>query len=165
MPLVPVFQINVPVSLEVWKFYTGGNERMPWVIDLTDALRTICQFRHDPIKLGVTGDEMVGWHHRLNGHEFEQALGDGDGQGSLVWCNPWGHKSWTRLRDWTTTAELCFPVLKLIGCLIGFCLLVFYVKCIGGICTLLGIPGGAMFSFKRVALFWMTCSKCCRFEE
>ena len=32
----------------------------------------------------VTEDEMVGWHHRLNGHEFEQALGDGEGQGSLV---------------------------------------------------------------------------------
>ena len=35
---------------------------------------------------------MVEWHHRLNGHEFEQALGDGEGQGSLVCCSPWGHK-------------------------------------------------------------------------
>ena len=35
---------------------------------------------------------MVGWHHRLNGHEFEQAPGVGDGQGSLVCCSPWGHK-------------------------------------------------------------------------
>ena len=35
---------------------------------------------------------MVGWHHRLNGHEFEQALGAGDGQGSLACCSPWGHK-------------------------------------------------------------------------
>ena len=35
---------------------------------------------------------MIGWHHRLNGHEIEQALGDGDGQGSLVCCSPWGHK-------------------------------------------------------------------------
>ena len=35
---------------------------------------------------------MVGWHHRLNGHEFEQALGDGEGQGSLRCCSPWGHK-------------------------------------------------------------------------
>ena len=33
--------------------------------------------------------EMVGWHHRLNGHEFEQALGVGDGQGGLVCCSPW----------------------------------------------------------------------------
>ena len=34
-------------------------------------------------------DEMVGWHHQLNGHEFEQALGVGDGQGSLACCSPW----------------------------------------------------------------------------
>ena len=37
-------------------------------------------------------DEMVGWHHQLNGHEFEQAPGDGEGQGSLVCCSPWGRK-------------------------------------------------------------------------
>ena len=35
---------------------------------------------------------MVGWHHRLNGHEFEQAPGDGEGQGSLACCSPWSHK-------------------------------------------------------------------------
>ena len=35
---------------------------------------------------------MVVWHHRLNGHEFEQTLGDGEGQGSLVCCSPCGHK-------------------------------------------------------------------------
>ena len=40
----------------------------------------------------MTEDEMVGWHHRLNGHEFEQALGVGEGQGSPVCCSPWGHK-------------------------------------------------------------------------
>ena len=37
-------------------------------------------------------DETVGWHHQLDGHEFEQALGVGDRQGSLVCCNPWGHE-------------------------------------------------------------------------
>ena len=37
-------------------------------------------------------DEMVGWHHQLNGHEFEQALGDGEWQGSLAYCSPWGHR-------------------------------------------------------------------------
>ena len=37
-------------------------------------------------------DEMVGWHHRLNGHEFEQALGNSEEQGSLVCCTPWGPK-------------------------------------------------------------------------
>jgi len=41
---------------------------------------------------GMTGDEMVGWHHWLNGHEFEQAQGNGEGQGSLACCIPWGHK-------------------------------------------------------------------------
>ena len=40
----------------------------------------------------MTEDEKVGWHHRLNGHEFEQALQVGDGQGSLAHCSPWGHK-------------------------------------------------------------------------
>ena len=40
----------------------------------------------------MTEYEMVGWHHQLNGHEFEQALGVGDGQGSLVSCSLWGHK-------------------------------------------------------------------------
>ena len=40
----------------------------------------------------MTKDEMVGWHHRLNGHEFEQTLGDGKGQGSLVCCSPCGCK-------------------------------------------------------------------------
>ena len=40
----------------------------------------------------MTEDEMVGWHHQLNGHEFEQAPGNGEGQGSLVCCSPWGQK-------------------------------------------------------------------------
>ena len=57
----------------------------------------------------MTEDEMVGWHHRHDGHEFEQASGDGKGQGRLVCCSPWwteesgglqsiaSQKSWTRL--------------------------------------------------------------------
>ena len=40
----------------------------------------------------MTKDEMVGWHHPLNGHEFEQIPGDSEGQKSLVCCSPWGHK-------------------------------------------------------------------------
>jgi len=40
----------------------------------------------------MTEDELVGWHHQLGEHEFEQALGIGDGQGSLVCCGPWGRK-------------------------------------------------------------------------
>ena len=41
---------------------------------------------------GITEDEMVGWHHHLDVHEFEQTLGVGDGQGSPACCNPWGGK-------------------------------------------------------------------------
>ena len=44
------------------------------------------------LEKGTTEDEMVGWHHRLNGREFEQAPGDGEGQGSLACCSPWGCK-------------------------------------------------------------------------
>ena len=46
---------------------------------------------------------MVGWHHRLDGHEFEQAPRVGDGQGSLVCCSPWGHKELdaTEQLNWT----------------------------------------------------------------
>ena len=40
----------------------------------------------------LTEDEMVGWHHQLNGHELEQAPGDGEGQGSLACCSPRSHK-------------------------------------------------------------------------
>ena len=41
---------------------------------------------------GVTEDEMVGWHHQLNGHEFEKTWGDNEGQRSLACCSPWGLK-------------------------------------------------------------------------
>ena len=40
----------------------------------------------------MTEDETVGWHHQLNGHEFEQTPGKGEGQGSLACCSPWRHK-------------------------------------------------------------------------
>jgi len=40
----------------------------------------------------MTEDKIVGWHHQLNGHEFEQDLGDGEGQGSLACCSLWGRK-------------------------------------------------------------------------
>ena len=48
---------------------------------------------------GMTEDKMVGWHHQLDGHEFEQALGVGNGQGSLACCSPWGHKE-TDMTEW-----------------------------------------------------------------
>ena len=48
---------------------------------------------------GATEDEMVGWHHQLSGHEFEQTPGDGEGQESLASCSPWVAKSWTQLSN------------------------------------------------------------------
>ena len=63
---------------------------------------------------GTTEDEMVGWHHRLNGHEFEQAPGVGDGQGSLACCSPWGQKesNMSEQLNWTDLI-LYFPLLLL----------------------------------------------------
>ena len=55
---------------------------------------------------GVTEDEIVRWHHWLNGHEFEQIRGVGDGQGSLACCSPWGHK------EFDTTEQLKLTELK-----------------------------------------------------
>jgi len=64
---------------------------------------------------GTTEDEMVGWHHWLDGHEFEQAPGVGDGQGGLACCSPWGHKvsdtikwlNWTELFMGFSRQEYC----------------------------------------------------------
>ena len=61
---------------------------------------------------GTTEDDMFGWHHRLNEHEFEQAPGVGDGQGSLACCSPWGCKEsdMTERLNWTeTTCRLSVP--------------------------------------------------------
>ena len=58
---------------------------------------------------GTTKDEMVGWHHRLNGHEFEQALGVDDEQGSLACCSPWGCKE----SDTTEQLNVLYPFLTL----------------------------------------------------
>ena len=54
---------------------------------------------------GTTEDVMVGWHHRLDGHEFEQAPGAGDGQGGLACYSPWGHKE-LETTEWLIWASL-----------------------------------------------------------
>ena len=46
----------------------------------------------DRRRIGTREDEMVGWHHRFNGHELGQTPGDGEGPGSLVCCSPWCHE-------------------------------------------------------------------------
>ena len=76
----------------------------------------------------TTEDEMVGWHHWVDGHESEQAPGVGDGQGSLVCCSPWGRKesdtterlNWTELGASTlcVTPKECWPPLANSKCLL-----------------------------------------------
>ena len=51
----------------------------------------------------MTEDEMIGWHHLLDGHEFEQTLADSEGEGSLVYCSSWAHKE---SHDLVTEQEL-----------------------------------------------------------
>ena len=56
---------------------------------------------------GATEDEMLGWHHQLNEHEFEQTLGDSGGQGSLACCSSWGHRE-SDMTEWLNWTELIF---------------------------------------------------------
>ena len=86
-----------PKQNQPWVFLGGTDAEAPilWPLDAKSQLTG-----KDPDagkdwgqeEKGVTDDGMVGWHHQLNGHEFEQTPGDSEGQGSLVCCNPWGHK-------------------------------------------------------------------------
>ena len=86
---------------------------------------------------GTTEDEVVGWHHRLNGHGFGWTLGVDDGQGGLACCSSWGRKesdttewlNWTEPRNTATLLELSYhlkywtlPVLKVAVFLMTFCL-------------------------------------------
>ena len=71
--------------------------KLPYFVHLmqrADSLeKTLILGKIEGIKeTGMTEDEMVGWYHRLNGHEFEQTLEDSEGQGSLACCSPWGCK-------------------------------------------------------------------------
>ena len=69
---------------------------------------------------GTTEDEMLGWHHKLNGHDFEQALGGGEGQESLACCSPWGRKELDTIEALNNSnnmsTELMMPFNPLILC-------------------------------------------------
>ena len=98
----------------------------------TDSLaKTLMLGNYGQGEKGTTEDEMVGWHHRLNGHEFEQAPGDGEGQGSLMCC------SWTWLSGWTTMQIIVLGTIqcRFKGCLgskawLGYLYSLFYSFCL-----------------------------------
>ena len=76
-----------PPDVKIWPIGKGSDVGKDWRQEET----------------GTTEDETVGWHHQLKRHEFEQALGDGDGQGGLACCSPWGGKEsdMTEQLNWT----------------------------------------------------------------
>ena len=98
-----------PKKDQSWIFFgrTGAEAEAPlWPPDVKSQL-----IRKDPDsgkdrrqeENGMTKGEMVGLHHHLNGQEFEKSLGDGEGQGSLACCSPWGHKELDTTEQLTTT--------------------------------------------------------------
>ena len=86
-----------PKGNQSWIFIGKNDDEAPilWPPDAKSWL-----IRKDPdagkdwrqVEKGMTEDKIIGWHHWLNGHEFEQAPGDGEGQGSLACCSPWSCK-------------------------------------------------------------------------
>ena len=90
-------KINNPKGKQLWIFTERTDAEAP-MLWLPDAKSWLIGKDPDAAKDGrqkekkVAEDEMVGWHHQLNGHEFEQTPGDGEGQGSLEHCSPWCQK-------------------------------------------------------------------------
>ena len=74
-----------------WYWSRSSNTLPTWCEELTPWKRPDAG-KDWRLEKGMTEDEMVGWHHQLREHEFEQAPGVGEGQGSLLWCSPWGRK-------------------------------------------------------------------------
>ena len=93
-----------------WCWSQNSNTLAPWCEELTRWKRLWCWEILTAGGKGMTEDEMVGWHHRLDGHEFEQAPGVGDGQGGLKCYSPWCWKEsdMTEQLNWTVlwTAEI-----------------------------------------------------------
>ena len=96
-------EISPGCSLEGLMLKLNSNTLATWCEELTYLKRPWCWERLRQEEKGMTEDEMVGWHHRHNGHGFEWTLGVGDGQGGLVCLGSWGY----RVRhDWATELKL-----------------------------------------------------------
>ena len=108
-------QIPVPTSCVEYHMKLSGS----CLLSLTSTCwkRPWCWARLRAEEKGMTEDETVRWHHQLNEHEFEQALGVGDGQGSLVCYSPRGHKEsdtteWLNWISWKHLHTYDLPVLS-----------------------------------------------------
>ena len=101
-------EINPEYSLEGLSWSWSSNTLATWWEEPTHWRSPWCWERLKAEEKGTTEDEMAGWHHWINGHEFEQALGVGDGQGRLPCCNPWGHKELDTTERLNWTECTCF---------------------------------------------------------
>ena len=90
-PVNPKTLILWPPDVKNWLIWKDPDARKDW--------------RQE--EKGTTEDKMVGWHHWLNGHDFEQVLGVGDGQGSLACCSPWGLKE-SDMTEWLTELRVIY---------------------------------------------------------
>ena len=83
-----------------WYWSWNSNTLATWCKELTQWKRPDAGQDWRQAEKETTVDKMVGWHHWLNGHKFEQTLGVGEGQGILVCCSSWGHKEPDTTEDW-----------------------------------------------------------------
>ena len=106
-----------PKGDQSWEFI-GRNDAKAETPVLWPPHENTCLIGKDPVagrdwgqeEKGMIEDEMAGWHHRLDGHEFGWSPGVGDGQGHLVCCDSWGHKEsdTTELLNWTELMLMLF---------------------------------------------------------
>ena len=114
-PVHPKGESVLGVHWKDWCWSWNSNALATWCKELTHLKRPWCWERLRQEEKGTAEDEMVGWHHRLNGHEFWWTPGVGDGQGSLACCGSWGCKEsdTTERLNWTEFKCLFFNKLKL----------------------------------------------------
>ena len=112
-------EIILNIHWKDWCWCWNSNTLTTWCEELTHQNRP---WWWERLKAEGEGDnwgedEMVGWHHWLNGHEFEQALGVGDGQGSLVCCSPWSRKEldMTERLNWLNFLRISLCLICLLG--------------------------------------------------
>ena len=95
-----------------WCWSWSSKSLAMWCEELIHWKRPRCWERLRQDEKGMTEDEMVGWHHWLNGHGFEQNSGDGEGQGSLACCNPWGYKE-SNTTQWLNNSGLIIIIYRM----------------------------------------------------